>query len=278
MAKLSAMKSKRHGEAMDLVNLERPLTMTEKEFVLANYKPHAEHNVKDIQAFFTPIELAMAATIEMPNPDEYKNKAKILDICAGIGTLAFAYYHYSGYRCNKDNTEIVCVEVTDEFIKVGKRILPEATWIKADMFCLNAADDVLDNVKIDTDFDCFISNPPFCKIPNYGLGLVGTKGCYLTAQIGMKLSKYGVMIVPKCNCPFEYSGRDNYEEIYNRDYNKFEDGSLLKFAPSCVDTEEVLDDNDEPIQWDGVKVSTEIVIVEDLREEPRHYPTPTISK
>ena len=259
MAKLSARQDKLHHEAMELVNSDRPLTLTEKEFILDNYKPYAEHNVKKLQAFFTPLELAIAATTEMPCPDEYTDgKVKILDLCAGIGMLSFAYYHYSGYDTR--NVELVCVELTEEFARVGQRVLPEATWIVGDMFSLNAGEHTANHIDIDTDFDCFISNPPFSRFgPSE---YVGRKGCYVTSQIGMKLALYGVMIVPKCNCPFEVSGVDSFREVENRDYEKFSKGAKLKFGPSCVDTEAVYDENDEPIQWDGVKVNTEIVIVD----------------
>ena len=256
MGKLSKTKHKLHNEALELVRQDEPLTMTEKEFVIENYKPYAEHNVTETNAFFTPLHLAIATTVEMPNPDEYNKPVRILDICAGIGLLSFAYYHHSGHRCNMDDIEMVCVELEPEYIEVGKKILPEATWIQGN---------IMDNDTIEQlgkDFDCFISNPPFMKMGNY-------KGTYTVSIIGMSMAEYGVMIVPQGNCPFDYSGQPFYEETYNRDYNKFEDKELIKFSASCVDTEEVLDDNDDPIKWDNVNITTEIVIVEDLVENPR---------
>ena len=256
MGKLSKTKHKLHNEALDLVRLDRLLTMPEKEFVIENYKPHAEHNVTETNAFFTPLHLAIATTVEMPNPNEYDRPVRILDICAGIGLLSFAYYHYSGHRCSWDDVEMVCVELEPEYIEVGKKILPEATWIQGDIM----DNDTLE--KMGTEFDCFISNPPFMKMGNY-------KGTYTVSTIGMKKAEYGVMIVPQCNCPFDYSGQPFYEPKHNRDYNKFEDAELIKFSASCVDTSEVLDDNDDPIQWDNVSVVTEIVIVEDLVENPK---------
>lgn len=262
MSKMSKQKLKLHNEALDLVRLDRELTMQEKEFVLASYKPYATHNVTETNAFFTPMVLAIAATIEMPNPDNSDKKVRVLDLCAGIGTLAFAYYHYSGYFCDRNKVEIVCVECEEEYVEVGKRILPEATWIQGDI--LDA--DILKN---HGEFDCFISNPPF-------MNMRGMKGAYTVSAIGVKLSKYGVMIVPQCNCPFIYSGRNQYETAYNRDYDKFEDAELIKFSVSCIDTEEVYDDYDEKMKWDGVDVTTEIVIVEDLLLNPRHHPTPTM--
>lgn len=259
---MSKQKLKLHNEALDLVRLYRPLMMQEKEFILANYKPYATHNVTQTNAFFTPMELAIAATIEMPNPDNLDGKVRILDLCAGIGALSFAYYYYSGYFCDRNDVEIVCVESEEEFVEVGKKILPEATWIQGDIL----DPDILKGHK---DFDCFISNPPF-------MNMRGMKGTYTVSSIGVKLSKYGVMIVPQCNCPFKYSGQNQYSAKYSKDYNKFEDAKLIKFSVSCVDTEEVYDDDDEKMQWDGVEIITEIVIVEDLREQPRHYSTPAL--
>jgi SAM-dependent methyltransferase len=262
MAKIAKRALKLHNEALDLVRLDRDLTMTEKELVIANYKPYADHNVTETNAFFTPIALAIAATIEMPNPDEYDGKVRILDLCSGIGILSFVYLHYSGYNTN--DIKIVCVEYEEEFIEVGKKILPEATWIQGDI--LNPY--VLEG---QGKFDCFISNPPFMKMGEY-------KGTYTTSIVGMKVSEYGVVIVPQCNCPFLYSGQNQYTETRTPDYNKFEDAEMIKYSVSCIDTAEVIDDDDEPMKWDGVKVVTEVVIVEDLVKHPRTYPKPTFSK
>ena len=247
MAKITKRKLKLHDEALALVKSDKELTFAEKEFILENYKPYANHNVTETNAFFTPIELAMAATIEMPCPDECSQPVRILDLCAGIGMLSFAYYHYSGYDTR--GVELVCVELEAEYVEVGKRILPEATWIQGS---------ILD---IDTEsiglFECFISNPPFMKLGNY-------KGTYTTSKIGMSLARYGVVIVPQCNCPFTYSGQTQYTEVYNRDYNKFEDTELIRYSASCIDTESIDD-----LKWDDVNVTTEVVIVESLLENPR---------
>lgn len=246
MAKISKIKLKLHQEALSLVRSDKELTMREKEFILENYKPDATHNVTSTNAFFTPMILAQSATIEMPNPDEYDKPVRILDLCAGVGMLSFAYYHYSGYDTR--NVEIVCIEIEKEYVEVGKRILPEATWIQSDIM-----DKSLDKLE---EFDCFISNPPFMKIGPY-------KGTYTTSYIGMTKAKYGVVIVPQNNCPFIYSGKNQYKEVMNRDYNHFSDMTNIRFASSCIDTDTI-----EDLRWDNVKIVTEVVIVDFLEKLP----------
>jgi len=240
MAKITKRKLKLHEEALDLVRLDRDLTMTEKEFVLENYKPYANHNVTETNAFFTPLELAMAATIEMPDPNEWASPVRIIDLCAGIGMLSFAYKHYSGY--NTREVELVCVELEEEYVEVGKKILPEATWIHGSILDL-------DTVGLGS-FACFISNPPFMKLGDY-------KGTYTTSKVGMGLARYGVIIVPQGNCPFEYSGRNQFKEVDNRDYNKFLKAEGVSYSASCIDTESIDD-----LKWDDVNVTTEVVIVD----------------
>ncbi len=244
MAKITKRKLKLHDEALELVRLERDLTMTEKEFVLENYKPYATHNVTETNAFFTPLELAIAATAEMPAPYDYENNVKVIDLCAGIGMLSFAYYHYSGFR--SDFIDLVCVELDAEYVEVGKKILPEATWIQGS---------IMDTELIESlgKFDGFISNPPFMKLGDY-------KGTYTTSKIGMSIAAYGVVIVPQRNCPFEYSGKNQFAKVNNRDYDKFLEAEGISYSASCIDTETIDD-----LKWDDVNVTTEVVIVD--REE-----------
>ncbi len=244
MAKITKRKLKLHDEALTLVRLDRDLNITEKEFVLEHYKPYATHNVTETNAFFTPLDLAMAATIEMPCPDEYPQAVRVVDLCAGVGMLSFAYYHYSGY--NTRNVEIVCIELEEEYIEVGKKILPEATWIQGSILDID--------IESLGKFDCFISNPPFMKLGDY-------KGTYTTSKIGMSLAEYGVVIVPQCNCPFHYSGRTQYAEVDNQEYNKFEAAEGIRYSISSIDTESIDD-----LKWDDVNVTTEVVIVDNLVE------------
>ena len=244
MAKIAKNKLKLHNQSLELVRLERDLTMTEKEFVLENYKPYADHNVTKTNAFFTPVELAMAATVEMPAPYDFSRPVRIIDLCAGVGMLSFAYYHYSGF--NTSLVELVCVELTEEYVEVGKKILPEATWIHGSILDR----DIMDGLG---QFDCFISNPPFVKLGNY-------KGTYTTSKIGMSIAAYGIVIVPQCNCPFEYSGKNQFTKVDNRDYDKFLEAEGISYSASCIDTETIDD-----LKWDDVNVTTEVVIVD--REE-----------
>ncbi|MEM6617579.1 MAG: hypothetical protein AAF619_13740, partial [Pseudomonadota bacterium] len=53
--------------------------------------------------------------------------------------------------CGTRETELVCVEINPAFVEIGKKMIPEATWICADVF------DVLD-IELG-HFDCAVSNP-----------------------------------------------------------------------------------------------------------------------
>ena len=120
--------------------------------------------------------------------------------------------------------------------------MPEATWIHGSILDL-------DTVGLGS-FACFISNPPFMKLGDY-------KGTYTTSKVGMGLARYGVIIVPQGNCPFEYSGRNQFKEVDNRDYNKFLKAEGVSYSASCIDTESIDD-----LKWDDVNVTTEVVIVD----------------
>ena len=53
--------------------------------------------------------------------------ANIIDLCADIGILSLYAHHHK--KCNG-----TCVELNPEYVRVGKKLLPEATWINASIF------------------------------------------------------------------------------------------------------------------------------------------------
>ena len=122
--KLPKHLAKLHREALALVRSGRTLTSDERSFVLEHYHEGAEHMNGLSGAFFTPLGLARDFAIEVPE------RHRILDLCAGIGALAYACEH----KCD----EIVCVERNQQYLEVGKVVVPSATWVCADVFDVEA--------------------------------------------------------------------------------------------------------------------------------------------
>jgi hypothetical protein len=103
------------------------LSEDERWFVLENWKESATHINSAAGAFFTPPMLARDFAIETCGP-------RVIDLCAGIGCLAFMVWNKSGWA--REPIEIVCVERNPDYAAVGRKVLPEARWIVGDVFDL----------------------------------------------------------------------------------------------------------------------------------------------
>jgi hypothetical protein len=102
MSRLTKQQSKLHARAGSLLQQDS-LTFDERLFVLDNWQESANHVNGSAGAFFTPRSLARGLAIETFG-------GRILDICAGIGSLAFAAYHYSAGTQTGERPNITCVE------------------------------------------------------------------------------------------------------------------------------------------------------------------------
>jgi 16S rRNA G1207 methylase RsmC len=160
--KLTMTAAKAHQRARDLLATQRPLTMEEREFVLRHWQESQNSTTVTTLAgaFFTPLDLAKDVALHV------SGAVRLIDLGAGIGALAWAAYRkvVAGYLSLLP-VEIVCVERNPEYVAVGRRVLPEAEWICADLFALPA-----DLCGIERDFDVVISNPPFGRTPRSGRG------------------------------------------------------------------------------------------------------------
>lgn len=61
-------------------------------------------------------------------------------LCAGIGVLSYAAQLECSDR-SRCYADITCVELNPHYVEVGKKVVPEATWICADVldpFCLTS--------------------------------------------------------------------------------------------------------------------------------------------
>ncbi|MGN8119602.1 hypothetical protein [Labrys sp. 22185] len=67
------------------------LSEDEKDFVLENWQLGAENNVAAAGAFFTPMDLAADFALE-------PGQGRVIDLCAGIGGLAYWVQQRSKWR------------------------------------------------------------------------------------------------------------------------------------------------------------------------------------
>jgi hypothetical protein len=125
-------------------------------------------------------------------------RAKTIDLCAGIGGLAFAAYHY------QDCTDITCVELNPIYYGIGRKLLLEAKWINDSIF----------NYKSFGHFAQCISTPPSGKIKTgidesikSELKYKGAEFDLITIEIASKIADYGCFILPQQSTPFKYSGQ-----------------------------------------------------------------------
>lgn len=90
--------------------------------------------------------------------------------------------------------------------KVGKKLLPEATWINGSVFDRQLIESL-------PYFDMAISNPPFGKIKT-GIGenkkitlkYKGSEFEFMAIEIASIIASRGVFILPQASTPFIYSG------------------------------------------------------------------------
>lgn len=234
--KLSKADIKTHNEAMALVNLDRDLKDFEKEFVLDNFNEGALHINSAAGAFFTPRALARDFAIEVAGD-------RCIDLCAGIGSLAYAV--------EQKVESLVCVEINADYLRIGKKIVPNAIWIHASTF-----DSIVLGLE---EFDIAISNPPFGNVKEDGYkgSYKGGQFEYKVIELSSRFARYGVFILPQGSANFEYSGKQNFREIESKKAKTFREQTGIVMQPSCgIDTSVYKN------EWRGVSPVCEIVICE----------------
>lgn len=248
MAKLTKAEAKAHAQACDLLT-KTTLTDDDKDFVLKNWNEGANHVNGAAGAFFTPYDMAFDFTIDAIGQGGYGGR--VIDLCAGIGMLSYAVWHRSHQKAH-----ITCVERNPDYLAVGRKILPEAEWILADV--LDVPDMGLHAGPLGR-FDVAMSNPPFGKIkrdrnsPRY----TGAEFEFHVIDIASHVARSGAFIVPQMSAGFNYSGRPCYERQKDGKAVKFQELTGLHFEAGCgIDTAFYLD------QWKGVSPMCEIVCVE----------------
>ncbi|MFZ3481694.1 hypothetical protein [Sphingomonas sp. 3-13AW] len=255
MAKISRRNLRRHDDACALLALDRPLTMEEIDQVLEGWHEGAGHANSRMGAHFTPYGLARDMAIEGAT------QGRILDLCAGIGTLSVAHYRHMN-ACARTPTEgqekYTLVEMNPDYAAVARRLMPGAEVIVGSVF-----DPVLIAELRSRDFDLTISNPPYGsyntasgKSPRY----TGSDCHYAVIDVASEVSRYGVFLIPQTATPFRFSGRASYSEVHPsacERYHLFRKQTGIEFAFNCgIDTDFYKE------EWRDVSITVEIVLAD----------------
>lgn len=197
-----------HNRAEEMIfGSDRKLSLAEIEFILENWMPYIGSRVDVSGAFFTPLSLARCVALNTGD------RGRFVDICAGIGALSFPLiYNTWGYR-QSSITEVVAVELDYRFVEIGRRILPEVTWVHGDVF----------DAELWERLGCFnhaVSNPPFGRNKaNTGKGdWLSFRGAndFMVLEVAMRVADTVTMIVPQSNMPLHYQrsyGSRAYERV-----------------------------------------------------------------
>ena len=254
MAKLTKAETKRHNQIQELLHSDRPLTYDEKIFIIENFHEGSNTNNAELGAFFTPLSLAWDFAIDACS------HGSVVDLCAGIGGLSFCVFHRHKPR------EMLCIELNRSYYELGKRILPEATWIHGDAL----------TTPVDKFYDMAISNPPFGKIKTSDYTLkkyTGAEFEYKIMERAMEIAECGCFLIPQMSANFKYSKNRYFEWVQSAKCKKFLDQTGFDMHPGCgVDTGYYLED------WNGVKPLCEIVELYPRSRDEWNYPEPEPEK
>ncbi|MFD0332248.1 methyltransferase [Streptacidiphilus monticola] len=250
---LSKDEAKAHRQACQLLALRRELTEDEREFVLDNWHEAANPGRRLDGAFFTPGDLAFDLRLEIGG-------TRVLDLCAGIGRLAWAARDLWVRRWENQPRVSWCVERNPDYVAVGRKVLPEARWICADVLDLTAMAAELGR------FDTVVANPPFGRIDRGGKNAPGYTGArfeFHVIAVAAQFGRRGVFLLPQTSAPFQLSGRNYHRRVPNRDCEQFTQATGIELhAGVGIDTTAYPD-------FRNTAVRTEVVVC-DFPDRPSH--------
>ena len=246
MSRLSKVQIKAHQEACRLLEKDE-LSFDEREFVIDNWQESANHVNSAAGAFFTPLDLAHHLALEIGDC------RRIVDLCAGIGALAHAA---TSDPCTK--REIVCVEINPDYVAVGRKVVPHATWI-----CASVAE--LPSIG---SFDMAIGNPPFGKTAKIVGPRYSGEDDLAVIDIASDIATFGAFILPQMSAPFEYSGRSSYRLRSSPKFDRFHRATGIDLSCGVTDCSFAID------MWRGVAPKVEIVTADFIEARERRGATP----
>jgi hypothetical protein len=245
VAMLSRDLERRHDQACQLLDLNRDLTEEERAFVLDHWLASSASRKASDRAHFTPAGLAVDMSVNVTG-------TRIIDLGAGIGRLAF---HCREPWQGHESPTFVCVERNPEYVRVGRKIMPEADWICTDILDLPDMRETLGM------FDCALANPPYGSLPRRREGPGGYTGRrfeYHTIAVASVVARRGVFLIPQESAPFRCAGRPYFEPAAgDEEYRKFVAATGIQLDQGCV-----RDTSEYEGQWHDVCPRVEIVIAD----------------
>lgn len=153
------------------------------------------------------------------------------------------------------------MEINPDYIAVGKRVVPEAIWIQADVFSPQAAALIAGG----HPFDFAISNPPFGRVGrnrnlSHPVPVHGSPIELNVLAVAAKLARCGAFILPQDSCPFKFSGQDFHEYRGSETFNRFRRRCSIDLSCSSIDCDYHRAD------WRDVSPTVEIALY-DLDEQ-----------
>lgn len=230
MSRLSKEAIKLHREAETLLSLDH-LNDDQREFVLDNWQESALHINSAAGAFFTPSGLAGDVAL-------FSQAETVIDLCAGIGGLGLWNWWRSGGRA-----KVTCIEVNPDYVAVGRKLFPEATWICASVETAPSLG----------HFDIAISNPPFGKTAKIASPRYQGEDDLAVLDIASECADFACFILPSGSCPFEYSGAPTYRSRAAPKWEKFARSTGIDISCESIDCGYYRD------QWRGVSPKVECV-------------------
>lgn len=262
MARISRDALRRHDAACALLAEDRVLHADEISQIIDDWHEGAGHANSRMGAHFTPYGLGVSMAIEA------ETRGRVLDLCAGIGTLSYAHWQHMNAWArtpHEGQENYTLVETNPDYAAVARRLLPGAEVIVGSVF-----DPVLIAELRSRDFDVAISNPPYGtyntaagKGPRY----VGRDCHYAVIDVASELARRGVFLIPQTATPFRYSGQRGMSMAPDGDrqaYDRFSAQTGIEFEFNCG-----IDTDHHRKEWRDVSITVEIVLADFVEAERR---------
>lgn len=253
--KISNALWKKHEEAEDILwGSDDQLTKNDIWFVLKHWNPNTKGNTSKNAAFFTPINAAHGLITTTTMAD-----GRMLDLGAGIGRIVYWIKEHSHWQHWNLDGEIIALEINPEYVKVGKRLFPDVTWICGDMFDY-------DTIKSIGRVDNVLSNPPFGRVQTTKGGgdwlAFSGEASLMAVEVAMRIADRGAgFILPSVHVPFEYSGKKNHKYL-NRSAWSSELRKFYDLFPGVSIECSSYDMSVHKKEWDGTSPETEVVSID----------------